>query len=1347
MIYLVRRVGSPPPRIYGGQSVVLGEWRSVRSTVTRGVTDLMKPGRNHGGRSIALGRWTVLVAVAIALLVCVAIIPAGSSALPTPIDKGPAAAAGRGVSLANPALPTDPSPSIADNPSSGQVSSEVNVTGSGFAPSTALLLNFSTTPITSCAHGSLTSDPAGNFSCMFRVPAFTAGKYPINVTDEVNNATVNYTILSPTLQLSPTSGFVGSRVTATGEGFDPSTKLTLKAAGVHQTSCKSGSLESDSTGNFTCAFDFPSAPAGSKAVSLNDSFNTATATFTLNGSTLLITPTSGIVGTPVQATGVGYIPSHALTVTFGSKTIGGCSSGSLDANASGDLNCTFPVPAVPSGSYLVNATDGTNPAPSQSFTVGANISLDPESGALGASVVVSGTGFDVSASVSVSWNATTSLCSANANTTGGFSCTFSVPTAAAGPHPVNATQGSNTPSATFRVLPSASVNPTVGNVASPVTAKAYDFDAGQSLTVYWDHTTSLCSGTTNTNGGFACSFAVPASPGGAHSVDFEEGSYDVAESFTVTTAFSIAPISGAVGTTVALTGTGFAASTSYAACMQTTISSCASGTLFTTAANGSIPAGTTFEVPSLAPGSYYLDVSTGGTVTADASFLVTAAALTATPASADVGSPVSLSGSGYVPSTAYAYCFESSAAACPSGTPTEFVSTASGDIPSGVGFSVPETPGGHYFVDVSSGSSLLASAGFTVEASAEGNLTTGTVGTSVTASGTGFDASSSYSVEWNGTTEVCGGTTNLTGGFSCEFTVPSSPAGSHPLVAKEGANAPTFSFVIVPSILVAPMSGPVGTEVALTGQGFDVNSQVSVSWGTSGSVCSGSSNGLGVFSCAFSVPTAVAGAHTVTAFEGTYSPTASFTVVPSVSVNPSSGSVGSSANLTGAGFDALAHYVALWDASGSLCNGTTSAQGAFQCSILVPSSAAGVHTIEVVEGTYTPAADFTVNASVSVSPGSGTVGSSVTLVATGLSSGSSYAVDWNQTSTMCTGVVPTDGRISCAILVPSTPAGSHAVAVEVAGGGYTADFTILPSVSLSVASGTVGTEVRAVGEGFDANASFYVTWNATASLCLGTSNSVGNLVCSFPVPNAPGGAHSVTVVEGSNSPSVAFTVLPSVSVHPTSATAGSIVTVSGEGFLPGSPYKVSWNVTTVLCSSTASMNGEFTCLFTVPSVAPGNYSLSATQGTSSPSVVFTVAKPPSPPPTSSGSSPYPWWIFALIVAGAIAALLFLFFVYGRRRPSPSRRITPWSGGPEAPAPPPWSPAEVSVAARPEDEGAPSPPSASPGVRAEPLPLHEPTEDVDALLARLDRIAEEVFKRKPPSDVGAVAGETNGGKAA
>src|SRR5207248_2178776 len=102
-------------------------------------------------------------------------------------------------------------------------------------------------------------------------------------------------------------------------------------------------------------------------------------------------------------------------------------------------------------------TPVTGPTPTPGVTpvyvegAALSISLNPTSGLPGTSVTVTGSGFNGSATITIKFDTTTvATCSSNNGGQIQGTCTFSVPVgASAGPHPVSATDGTHTPTATF----------------------------------------------------------------------------------------------------------------------------------------------------------------------------------------------------------------------------------------------------------------------------------------------------------------------------------------------------------------------------------------------------------------------------------------------------------------------------------------------------------------------------------------------------------------------------------------------------------------------------------------------------------------------------------------------------------------------------------------------------------------------------------------------------------------------------------------------------------------------------------------------------------------------------------
>ena len=1318
--------------------------------------------------------------------------PSDSGALPTSCSSGPAG--GFNCVVQVPALSagyydlnvTDEvnhgtagftilSPTLTLFPTAGLVTSNSTANGSGFKPSNAVTLMFNGTTISSCAsETSLVANTWGNFSCRFAVPAYPAGKFnQVNATDAINSARAFYTIDRPTVALHPTSGDIGSAVTLTGAGFAPTAVLTLTFGTTTISTCSPGSASSNSFGDLSCSFPAPVLKAGTYLVNASDSVNAALpASFTIGPPFLSLSVTQGKVGISTTATGSGFTPSAHVSLVYNSTPISSCTSGQLVTSSSGGFSCAFAVPASTSGSQTVSANDSVNTAVA-GFDVTASLALGQANGSFNEVVSATGAGFDPDASVAVSWNSSYVLCTAETDADGSFSCSFDVPTAPAGSDTVTATEGRNAPTALFVVDPTMVLSSTSRVVGQPEIASGYGFGPFLAVSVLWDHLTPECSGSsTNSNGAVTCPFLVPPAPGGEHNVTLAQGAFEVNRSLTVTAAFSINPTAGVVGLSVELIGTGFQASTEYFACLETSLTSCPSSSpSFVTDSNGSIPPDTNFTIPQESPGSYELVVSSETSIAGGAVFVVTTASVDLTPTSGPVGTSLSLSGGGYTPNMAYAYCFQATFVSCPSSTLTTFTSTSSGAIPSGVLLTVPASPVGAYYLDVSLGTSLIALGEFVVVSNVTGNVTTATVGSLVVADGTGFPADATFELGWNSSVPLCAGTTNSTGGFTCSFAVPPAFAGAHKVSATSESNTATFTLSILPALTVSPGSATVGTTVRVVGTGFDADAAYSVLWNGSIVVSSGWTNGSGSLASSFAVPGAPAGARPISVVESSHNVTVELSVIPSLAATPLSGVVGSVALVTGAGLDAKTSYDLLWNISTTLCSGTTNGTGGFACAFSVPVAPGGPNTIEAVEGSNSPKVVFTVTPSVGIAPSEGQVGSRELAEATGFAAAAAYVFWWNSSAKLCSGSANSNGEFDCSFTVPTAPAGVYNLTAVEGGSSLSVPLTIVPTFLVSVTTGNVSTPVRVSGSGFDADSSFGLAWNSTTQVCAGTTTSSGNLSCAFQVPNSPGGPHTLVLTEGSHSLMTSFTVLPSFSVSQLNATAGASLTVAGEGFAAGEPYAVSMTPTGgTVCSGTADGNGAFECTFLVPSVPAGMYTIAVNQGATALSLPFFVTTPVSPP---ASSTPFPWWLVALVAAAAIVGVLAILLQSRRQASARGRGRGPSNGavvrtetpGGRGPAPPSTSPVASTSGAIPppasyEPEGTPKrlgrPIGPVPGEspKAPELPGSSETAvattkkssyDVDALVARFGPIYHDAltgqlppgsyagtFPRTPPS---------------
>jgi len=100
---------------------------------------------------------------------------------------------------------------------------------------------------------------------------------------------------------------------------------------------------------------------------------------------------------------------------------------------------------------------------------------------------------------------------------------------------------------------------------------------------------------------------------------------------------------------------------------------------------------------------------------------------------------------------------------------------------------------------------------------------------------------------------------------------------------------------------VLPQRGNVNRNVNINGAGWVPLATITVKFGAK-VVATETADSTGAWSGSFKVPQATAGAHMVTATDGTNTLSHTFTVVPHLTVKPKKGAVGGIINLLGTGF-------------------------------------------------------------------------------------------------------------------------------------------------------------------------------------------------------------------------------------------------------------------------------------------------------------------------------------------------------------------------------------------------------------------------------------------------------------
>src|SRR5438093_9602087 len=432
--------------------------------------------------------------------------------------------------------------------------------------------------------------------------------------------------------------------------------------------------------------------------------------------------------------------------------------------------------------------------------------------------------------------------------------------------------------------------------------------------------------------------------------------------------------------------------------------------------------------------------------------------------------------------------------------------------------------------------------------------TTAIAGTQITIVGTGFGASQGSGNVWLGSTY------GVVVSWSDTQIVANVASGSKSGVAQVlqgGVWSNTVNLTVsTPNITsVTPTTAIAGTQITITGIGFGATQG-------SGNVWLGSTYGVVVsWSDTQVVANVAAGSSTGVAQVlqgGVWSNTVTLTIGsgPNItSVSPTSAAIGTPVTITGTGFGNARGTGSVL--LGSI-NGLVATWSDTQIVALVAPNSTSA-TVQVLQGgSSSNVLSFTVAtpAVTSVTPSSGGAGTQVTI------SGSGFGATQGIGKVLLGTTIGLVMSWSDTSVVASVASGSSSGTAQVFQNGVwsnAVNFSVTaPNVtSVTPASGTAGTQITIIGSGFGAT-------QGTGRVTLGTAYGVVIMWSDYHVVATftTGSTYRTyqIIMTGLSSNSVNFTVITPMitSVSPTTATAGTQVTISGSGFGPAQANGKVW---------------------------------------------------------------------------------------------------------------------------------------------------------------------------------------------
>ncbi len=451
-----------------------------------------------------------------------------------------------------------------------------------------------------------------------------------------------------------------------------------------------------------------------------------------------------------------------------------------------------------------------------------------------------------------------------------------------------------------------------------------------------------------------------------------------------------------------------------------------------------------------------------------------------------------------------------------------------------------------------------------------------------------------------------------------------------------------------PVLSLSPLGGPAGTELTVSGNGFEANSSGYVWFDTNGNgtrednepKVDVNTNGSGGFNATLTVPNVAPANYLIRANVPQGEPIeaeAFFKLTaPVLTLGTTSGPPGIEVIITGyyfapgksgwVWFDTDNDYVR--DEGEPAMRVNTNSVGRLRASLIVPHVASGAYPIraDLPEGGYVDAwTTFTAAPVINLNPSSGSPGTLITVTGRGFTPGGEILVwfDTNKNGNKDNGepstTVPSDssGKIIAALTVPATGLSPEDYPVQAGlsatGALAKTNFTVKgATLSLSPNKGIPGTTVIVTGHRFPANTPGWVWFDTNGNYERDsgefykkvTANGYGKFIVSLTIPSVAAGVYYIRAELSPVMASGSINILPapSLSLSLTTGPPETIITVNGKNFKPWTNGKI-WfdtngnekkDVKDPAKSLKTDGFGKFRAALTVPKgISPGAYAIYA----------------------------------------------------------------------------------------------------------------------------------------------------------
>jgi hypothetical protein len=326
-------------------------------------------------------------------------------------------------------------------------------------------------------------------------------------------------LAAPVLEVSPTSGAVGTVVTLTGINFE-----SYKGDEIYiffdNEEIDVSPITVPEEGSFSFEFNIPDgAELGRNEIRVESELGeVAVSVFTVREAEINLDPQAGVVGTELTIEGEGFYADKVVTLYYDDRLLG-----TETATATGEFSYHLTLPASTAGEHEIRARNAEGDSAEAEFEVVPSIFIDPTSGAAGSVLFVSGHGFSSRVNVGIYFTFD-EVAIARTDELGNFEIAFfQVPQMTPGPYDVNVEDAEGKmATAEFAVIAGASLDKIEANVGTELTVTGTGFAAGGMVTIAYDEV-PVAQIQADRQGSFQAVLRVPASRHGSHFITVDDG--------------------------------------------------------------------------------------------------------------------------------------------------------------------------------------------------------------------------------------------------------------------------------------------------------------------------------------------------------------------------------------------------------------------------------------------------------------------------------------------------------------------------------------------------------------------------------------------------------------------------------------------------------------------------------------------------------------------------------------------------------------------------------------------------------------------------------------------------------